>query len=286
MILNLTLSSKEPIVTDEMLKDCKSIRKLSLSKDVVKLPVGAFHNAIHLTKIYFEPGSKLVKIPEACFKGCQNLTRINNLPSELVSIDDFAFCGCVSLNEIWLPSSVMFVAETAFDGWCEEQTIYCDKPFGLSGSCEAKIISANLENSQDHSQIDSRGKKHFIVEVKCGHVGRDHYVPIKFPVIAENAKEAARKARTFPRVKKHHKDAILSVEKVESLIYFEQIKVNKDDPYLLFRSKHEQNILDSIIKDRKHKEPRYIKLVDKRKPIKYKKEGKSKRYYEVLEKLE
>ena len=38
-------------------------------------------------------------------------------------------------------------------------------------------------------------KKYFEVQAMCGHVGKGKYIPISFPVIAINGKEAAEKAR-------------------------------------------------------------------------------------------
>ena len=44
----------------------------------------------------------------------------------------------------------------------------------------------------------------FAVICKCGHVGRNNYILITFPVIANSKKEAARIARSIPRCKHHH----------------------------------------------------------------------------------
>lgn len=40
-------------------------------------------------------------------------------------------------------------------------------------------------------------KKYYEVIAKCGHVGKKHYVPVKFAVIAEDGKEAAKMVRDF-----------------------------------------------------------------------------------------
>ena len=53
---------------------------------------------------------------------------------------------------------------------------------------------------------------------KCGHVGKQHYIEISFPIIAENGREAAKKARYLPRVKHHHKDAIINVRKITDML--------------------------------------------------------------------
>lgn len=36
-------------------------------------------------------------------------------------------------------------------------------------------------------------EKYFMVIAKCGHVGRKNYIPVKFAVVAESGKEAAKR---------------------------------------------------------------------------------------------
>lgn len=74
--------------------------------------------------------------------------------------------------------------------------------------------------------------KYYTVTAKCGHVGRDCYIPITFAVKANSAKEAASVTRFMPRVKHHHKDAILSVQEVDYYGYADVCYVNSFDPYL------------------------------------------------------
>ena len=57
-------------------------------------------------------------------------------------------------------------------------------------------------------------KNYFEVIAKCGHVGRNKYIPIKFAVEAESGKDAAAMVRRFPRVKHNHKDAILDCKEI------------------------------------------------------------------------
>ena len=89
-------------------------------------------------------------------------------------------------------------------------------------------------------------KNYYEVIAKCGHVGRKHYVPIKFAVVAKDGKEAAKKVRQFPRVKHKHKDAILYVNKIDYERYLEIVEINNNDPYLKCHSKQEQNLIDSL----------------------------------------
>lgn len=93
--------------------------------------------------------------------------------------------------------------------------------------------------------------KFYNVTAKCGHVGgNDKYIPISFEVAANSAQEAAAIARWIPRVKHHHKDAILSVDEITKEEYIELKETNDSDPYLKACSKQEQNLFIDVIKSR------------------------------------
>ena len=98
---------------------------------------------------------------------------------------------------------------------------------------------------------------YYLVLCKCGHVSRKYYMPIYFCVMAENSKEAAKIARDIPRVKRDHKDAILEVKKVCKEDYDIQNEKNNQDPYLLCKSKHDQNEIMDFIRYRLVREKRY-----------------------------
>ena len=90
------------------------------------------------------------------------------------------------------------------------------------------------------------------VKCKCGHVGRKNYIVIAFPVIAESGKEAAKKARYFPRVKHDHKDAIINVRKINDEEYEKLVSINNNDLYLKCTNRQEQNsinLTDRIFKE-------------------------------------
>ena len=93
-------------------------------------------------------------------------------------------------------------------------------------------------------------KNYYLVLTKCGHVGRDKFMPIWFPIIAEDGREAARIARDIPRVKHDHKDAILCVIKTDYDGFKSQVEANSKDLYLLCLSKHEQNEIMPLIEHR------------------------------------
>ena len=89
-------------------------------------------------------------------------------------------------------------------------------------------------------------EKYFMVIAKCGHVGRKNYIPVKFVVVAESGKEAAKKVRQFPRVKHDHKDAILDVRCITLEEFLEIKEINNNDPYLKCHSRQEQNLIDNL----------------------------------------
>ena len=89
-------------------------------------------------------------------------------------------------------------------------------------------------------------KNYYEVIAKCGHVGKKHYVPVKFAVIAEDGKEAAKIVRQFPRVKHDHKDAILNVNKIDYDRFQEIVEMNHNDHYLKCHSRQEQKLIDNL----------------------------------------
>jgi len=104
-------------------------------------------------------------------------------------------------------------------------------------------IVATREVSKDMHEISKNSdRKFFAVRVKCGHVGRDHYVERTYYVGAPDAKQAATLAKELPRVKRDHKDAILSVEEVTHEEFREGRARNAEDPYLAARNPQEVRV--------------------------------------------
>ena len=106
--------------------------------------------------------------------------------------------------------------------------------------------------------------KFFKVTCKCGHVGRAHFVRVSFPIIAQNARDAAGIARYIARVKHDHKDAILDCVEINKEEYAEIFEANRNDPYLRCSNHQEQETIEdfsariedepSFLKNRKRKE--------------------------------
>lgn len=84
--------------------------------------------------------------------------------------------------------------------------------------------------------------KYYLVTCKCGHMGLGKYVEKTFPIVAANAKEAAKIARQKGRVKHHDKHAIKSVKELNQNEYLEQVKIHEADEYFKAHSVQEQRI--------------------------------------------
>lgn len=92
----------------------------------------------------------------------------------------------------------------------------------------------------------SVNQKYFEVEAKCGHVGRTNCVWIRFAVVAESRRDAAKRARMFGRVKHDHPNAIGDVKEVDFESFMVLSAENDADPYLHCKSKREQNQIEGF----------------------------------------
>lgn len=90
-------------------------------------------------------------------------------------------------------------------------------------------------------------KKFYEVQAKCGHVGKGNFFRGTFYVRANSGSEAAMITRNAPRVKHHHKDAILSVREITQAEFLEGKESRKDIPYYACKNIQEQRAcLDEI----------------------------------------
>ena len=96
---------------------------------------------------------------------------------------------------------------------------------------------------------------YYKVEAKCGHVGRNNYIIKTFYVISESKKEAAKKVRHIPRVKHHHKDAIISVQKIEHSEYLKGKEKNNNDLFFKVHNSTESRRLCAVKDEEVKKEP-------------------------------
>ncbi len=80
---------------------------------------------------------------------------------------------------------------------------------------------------------------YYLVYAKCGHVGKGNYLEIAFPVYAKTAHDAAQLVLKKPKVKKHLKNAITSVEEIDCEKYFDELEAFKNNDYIKAHSKRD-----------------------------------------------
>ena len=80
---------------------------------------------------------------------------------------------------------------------------------------------------------------YYLVVAKCGHVGKGNYLDVTFPVYAKSAHAAAQMILKRPKVKKHLKNAITSVEEIDYESYLEQINYFEGNGFIKAHTKDE-----------------------------------------------
>ena len=113
-----------------------------------------------------------------------------------------------------------------------------------------KVISRTIEISirkdkklplwGSYAFLRRQSMEFYEVICRCGHVGNGNYVLKSFAVFARNRKDAARRARSIPRVKHHNKHAIEDVIEVDEYRFLEIQYLNDMDPYFHCNNKREQ----------------------------------------------
>ena len=98
---------------------------------------------------------------------------------------------------------------------------------------------------------------YYLVKCKFGHVGRNKYLPLNVPVMAESIKEAIELARNIGGVKRDHKDWCLEVPVQITLEMYESQRILfKNDVYF---QKHSRSRL-WLFEDRLIDEPNYTRV--------------------------
>ena len=129
-------------------------------------------------------------------------------------------------------------------------------------------------------------KNYYAVKAICGHVGRNKYIKIVFPICCKTKKEAAYIARYMPRVKHDRKDAILSAEAISYDEYISLLENNGHDEYLKCKSKQEQKIycvdLENRILCHESEDNDYYEKRQERKKYLFKKRESEKKYTNAI----
>lgn len=248
---NVNLPKEVVKLTSNVFQSNKHLVKMSLNEKLQILEKSSFKNCVNLRKVYFPLKINLIKIPESCFENCISLEYFS-IPTSISDIKSKAFKNCNKIEVLTIPNTIIRIDNNAFYGWNYSQEIVLYKDYGEFTNCDAKITKHFEKTEENKEAIINKqsGIRYFAVTCKCGHVSRKHYMPITFPVVAKNRKEAANLARQIPRVKHNHKDAILQNDEISYTGYLDIKEKNLGDPYLNVKSSYEQDVIFDLIKDR------------------------------------
>ncbi len=100
-------------------------KRLKDGKPVVGLQ--GFEYYERLMDILFDENCQVKYIGNNCFKGCTSIWNIENFPSTIETIGDYAFYGCSSITEINLPDTLTYIGISAFEKCTSLQSITLPK---------------------------------------------------------------------------------------------------------------------------------------------------------------
>lgn len=87
----------------------------NLPKSLKEIGTSAFRSA-YVKEVNFAPGTSLEKIDKYTFEKCIKLENVNNIPSDLKVIEEYAFNGCYNLKALRLPEGLTTIGNNAFYG--------------------------------------------------------------------------------------------------------------------------------------------------------------------------
>lgn len=233
---------------DLIYQNHQKLKRISIPANITGISKFAFLGCNSLQKVWFSNNSKLITLPEGCFKDCTNLETIV-IPKSIKKIESRAFENCTSIKKIIIPIGIR-IHEDAFFGWEDDQIISSYDRLSLD-NCAAILEDRSIVTTNNKKK-DIRNSPYFLVTAKFGHVGRDYYVEKIFPVKAKSKKEASNKVTNLPRVKHHHKDRIFEVVQCDFDEYLAQIMINEEDIYFKTFNSSQRNTTDHNYKIRRN----------------------------------
>ena len=108
----------------ELLMEVPAVRPCD-GKPVVGLQ--GFEYCERLMDLIFDKNCQVKSIGNNCFKGCTSIWNIQNFPSTIETIGDYAFYGCSSITEINLPGTLTYIGVSAFEKCTSLQSITLPK---------------------------------------------------------------------------------------------------------------------------------------------------------------
>ncbi len=122
LIQNVQLTENIVQISDNAMYGMKVLKSMVLPENLTILGKSAFSHCSSLKTVTFET-KKLLQIQDFTFYGCTQLNDVV-LPDSVFEIGEYAFAQCMSLDNIYIPSTVSVIADTAFYSTKSGFTIY------------------------------------------------------------------------------------------------------------------------------------------------------------------
>jgi len=136
---------KTKMIGNDAFKGNKSIRKVIIPKNIIRIGVSSFENCDNLEEVIIE--GRISKIPQKAFKNCKKLKKIS-LSKNLSIVKKEAFKNCLALEDIKLSDDV------AFDYSSFENTKFFEKK-NMSNYIYQKNIFNAIENHDEQKIEDN-----------------------------------------------------------------------------------------------------------------------------------
>ncbi len=105
------------LIVGLVFSESKGLETVEIPKSVEFIGFGAFRSCENLKEVIFAEGSELKKIDESAFDGCVSIEEIT-LPLKLQRVESFAFHRCTGFETITFPESIEYV-----DNYCMSDCI-------------------------------------------------------------------------------------------------------------------------------------------------------------------
>ena len=113
---DLTKTKVTGALPENLFMRCYALTEITIPKGITSLGTACFSFCTGLTSVTFEAGSQIPEIPNTLFSGCLALTTINNIPSTITKIGDWAFGNTNSLTTLTVPANVASLGYLMFNG--------------------------------------------------------------------------------------------------------------------------------------------------------------------------